>query len=85
MRRSYEKSHANMEISMVEVVHALPKLVQGIPKSVTVQVPTAVPFTSVAPGDELVLYVHARQKAGKVEKLLPVMQEPVQKKPRTVE
>ena len=85
MRRCSDKDSANMEISMIEVAHALPKLVNGIPKSVTVQVPTAVPFTSVAPGDELVLYVPARQKAEKVDKLLPVMQEPVQKKPRTVE
>ena len=84
MRRSTEKENANMQISMVEVVCPLPKL-KGMPKSVTVQVPTAVPFTKIAPGDELVLYVPAKQKKEKVEKLLPVMQEPVQKKLRTVE
>ena len=85
MRRSPEKDHANMEISMVAVVLTLPKLAKGIPKSVTVQVPTAVPFTQVAPGDELVLYVPAKQKAEKTDSLLPAMQEPVLKKPMTIE
>ncbi len=84
MRRSAEKDHAHMEISVVEVACPLPKL-KGIPKSVVVQVPTAVPFKKLAPGDELVLYVPAKQKTEKVEKLLPVMQEPALKKPRTAE
>ena len=85
MRRSPEKDHSNMELSMVEVTCPLPKLAKGFPKSVVVQVPTAIPFTTIAPGDELVLHAPVKQKEAKVEKLLPVMQEPLAKKPRTVE
>ena len=85
MRRSSEKDHANMEISMVEVTCPLPKLGKGTPKSVVVRVPTAVPFKKVAPGDELVLHIPAKQKEQKVEKLLPVLQEPAMKKTRTAE
>ena len=85
MRRSPETDHSNMEISMVEVTCPLPKLGRGAPKSVVVKVPTAVPFKRIAPEDELVLYIPAKQKEQKVEKLLPVMQEPAMKKPRTAE
>ena len=80
MRRSAEKDHANMKIRMVEVVCPLPQVVKGIPKSVRVQVPTAVPFTKIAPGVELVLHCPSLKKTAKVEKLLPVLQEPAVKK-----
>ena len=85
MRRSPERDHSNMEISMVDVVCPLPKVGKGVPKSVVVKVPTAVPFTKIQPGDELVLHLPAKQKTEKVEKLLPLMQEPPMKKPRTLE
>ena len=58
---------------MVEITCPLPKVVKGIPKTIGVQVPTAVPFKKIAPGDELVLYV-PKPKRETVEKLLPVMQ-----------
>ena len=82
MRRTNDKQFANMHISSVDVVCPLPK-VKGLRKSVVVKVPTAVAFTKVAPGDELVLYVPAKEKNKKeADKLLPVLQEPVQKKQR---
>lgn len=83
IRRSADKKHANMHISMVDVTCPLPK-VKGLRKSVSVKLPTAVAFTKVAPGDELVLYVPAQQQVkADVEKLLPVRIAPVAKKPRT--
>ena len=84
MRRAPAKENATMVISMVEVVCPLPAIM-GLPKSVTVRVPSAVPCKKIKAGDELVLHVPARQKVENTEKLLPVMQEPAQKKPRTVE
>ena len=83
MRHSSDKQKANMHISMVDVMCPLPKA-KGLPKSVSVKVPTAVAFTKVAPGDELVLYVPAKEKAKTdVDKLLPVRIAPVAKKQRT--
>ena len=83
MRRSTEKDNANMEISMVEVTRPLPKL-KDIPESVVVQVPTAAPFKTIAPGGELALYAPAKQKTEKVDtQCFDVMHEPVQKKAKT--
>ena len=85
MRRVPEQHHANMVISMVDVECLLPTGVNGLPKSVVVKVPTAVPCKKIKKGDELVLHIPAKQKKQKTDKLLPVMQEPAQKKQRTIE
>ena len=85
MRRVWEKDHANMVISMVDVEYWLPKHVPGLPKSLIVKVPIATPCKKVKEGDELVLHIPAKQKAEKTEKLLRVLQEPAQKKQRTVD
>ena len=57
-----EKYHANMVISMVDIEYMLPKTVNGLPKSVIVKVPTAVPCKRIKVGDELVLHIPASQK-----------------------
>ena len=85
MRRVSEQDHANMVISMVEVEYLLPKRVYGLPKSVIVKVPTAVPCKKIKKGDELVLHIPAKQKVQNTEKLLPILQEPDQKKQRTID
>ena len=70
---------------MVDIEYLLPKNVNGLPKSVIVKVPTAVPCKRIKVGDELVLHIPASQKAQKMERMLPVIQEPVQKKQRIVD
>ena len=85
IRRTPDKGHANMVISTVEVVCPLPDVIRGLPKSVHVQVPVAVPCRKLKAGDELVLHIPAKAQAPKTEKLLPVLQEPAQKKQRTVD
>ena len=85
MRRVWDKDYANMVISSVDVEYFLPKGVNGLPKSVVVKVPTAVPCKKIKKGHELVLHMPAKQRGYNTEKLLPVMQEPAQKKQRTVD
>ena len=85
MRRVSEKDHANMVISMVDVEYSLPEHVKGLPKTLIVKVPIAMPCKKVKVGDELVLHIPAKQKAEKTEKLLPVRQEPAQKKQKIVD
>ena len=85
MRRTSERDHANMELSMVDVTCPLGKFGKGFPKTIVVEVPQAVLFKKVAPGDELVLFVPGKKKAEKTERFLPVAQEPMAKKARTVD
>ena len=50
---------------MVDVEYCLPKGVNGLPESVVVKVPTAVPCKKIKKGDELVLHMPAKQKGEK--------------------
>jgi len=82
MRRAVDKERANMELTTVEVTCPLPKLGKSFPKTVKVNVTVAVAISAVAAGDELVLFVPAKQKQKETHKLLPVASEPMTKKPR---
>ena len=80
-RRTPEKDHSNMVISMTEIECRLPT-VPGLPEAVVVKVPTFVPSKRLRKGDELVVYVPGKPKKDKTEKLLPVVAEPAPKKQR---
>ena len=81
MRRVTDKKHANMELTTVEVTCPVLKLTKKSPKTVQVTVTVATVISKVEPGDELVLFVPAKEKAKEADKkLLPVASEPRQKK-----
>ena len=84
VRRTSEKDHSNMVIKMIDVECRLPT-VPGLPQSVVVRVPTAVPAKKLKKGEELVLHIPGKPKKVNTDKLLPVAVEPSQKKQRTVE
>ena len=84
MRRVSDKDHANMVVTMVDIKHVIPQAIPWSSKSVIVKVPVAVPCKKIKAGDELVLYIPAKQKTAKTDKLLPAKHESAPKKQKTV-
>ena len=75
-----------MELTTVEVSCPLPKLGKTFPKhcKAKVNVTVATTISTVEAGDELVLFVPAKEKQQKeAHKLLPVAAEPTAKRPKT--
>ena len=83
MRRVSDKQHANMEHTTVEVTCPLPKLGKSFPKNVKVHVTVATLISTAAAGDELVLFVPAKEKQQSTAKCLPVASEPTAKRAKT--
>ena len=83
LRRVSEEKHANMTIGSVNMQVPLPKIDSSVLKLVYVEVPTAVTCAPVRLGDELVLYVPAKEKQASNTKVLPVAFEPKPKRAKT--